>query len=216
MTVRNIIALILVLVSFVLLIPGLTQDIVTITATLSLMGVETELFRDTRSILQTIRSLHESGNDFVAGLILLFSVLVPFIKGALLGVAATMKAVRWRLGIAGFVRSISKWAMADVFVVGVYIAYLSAKATDNLDAELHSGFYWFTGYCLVSLLALQFMKLEGESVPVTADRWRGTEGAAGGAAPSMGGEAAADERQPGAPSGGEAAAADEPEHDPPT
>ncbi|MDX1577968.1 MAG: paraquat-inducible protein A [Gemmatimonadota bacterium] len=173
MTLRNIIALILVLVSFVLLIPGLTADMVTIKANLSIMGVETELFRETRSILQTVEGLHESGNDFVAGLILLFSVLVPFIKGALLAVAAALKKVRLRLGIAGFVRSISKWAMADVFVVGVYIAYLSARATDNLDAELHAGFYWFAGYCLVSLLALQFMKLEGESVPVPAERWTG-------------------------------------------
>ena len=51
-------------------------------------------------------------------------------------------------------------SMADVFVVGVYVAFLSAKATDNLDAELHIGFYLFASYCLVALVALQFMVVD--------------------------------------------------------
>jgi uncharacterized paraquat-inducible protein A len=66
--------------------------------------------------------------------------------------------MRWRL--FAFVRSISKWAMCDVFVVGVYVAYLSSKATEGMDAQIRSGFYWFTAYCLLSLLSLQFMKIE--------------------------------------------------------
>ena len=66
--------------------------------------------------------------------------------------------VRYRL--FAFVRGISKWAMADVFVVGVYIAYLSAKATDALDAQLHEGFYYFAAYCLISLLSVQVMHVE--------------------------------------------------------
>ncbi len=50
--------------------------------------------------------------------------------------------------------------MNDVFVVAVYTAFLAGKANENLDAELGAGFYYFTAYCLVSLLALQFMKIE--------------------------------------------------------
>lgn len=157
---RNLIAVILVLISLGLLIPGLSKDLITITASFSMFGNTTELFRKTRSILQSISDLHESGNDFVAGLVLLFSVLVPFFKIALLGVAAWVKNPRVRYRTFAFVRAISKWAMADVFVVGVYIAFLTAEATDGLDAELHSGFFWFTGYCLVSLAALQFMVFE--------------------------------------------------------
>ena len=65
-----------------------------------------------------------------------------------------------RYRIFAFVRGISKWAMADVFVVGVYIAYLSAKATDALDAQLHEGFYYFTAYCLISLLSVQVMQVQ--------------------------------------------------------
>jgi uncharacterized paraquat-inducible protein A len=66
-------------------------------------------------------------------------------------------ATKYRLYL--FVRSISKWAMADVFAVGVFIAYLASKATDNLDAVIGTGFYFFVGYCLVSNLAFQFLSI---------------------------------------------------------
>ncbi len=157
---RNFVAIALILVSFGLLVPGLTQPLLTITASIDFMGNTRELFRETRSILQTVRNLHESGNDFVAGLILLFSVIVPVAKGVLLLVCFALRDAARRFRLFRFVRSISKWSMADVFVVGVYVAYLAAKATDMLDAVAEPGFYYFTAYCLVSLLALQFMHVE--------------------------------------------------------
>ena len=160
MRVRNIIAVVLTILSFVILVPGLIKPTITISASVEWFGQQQEIFRETRSIIRIIRSLHESGNDFVAGLILLFSVVVPFVKGVLLGIVAIMNNPASRYRIYRFVRDISKWAMADVFVVGVYLAFLSAKATDNLDAELHVGFYLFTAYCLVALVALQFMVVD--------------------------------------------------------
>lgn len=157
---RNTIAIALIVVSYVLLVPGLTKPLLTITASIEFMGMTRELFTETRSILETVKNLHESGNDFVSGLVLLFSVIVPVAKGLLLLVALMLKSAERRYGIFRFVRSISKWSMSDVFLVGVYVAYLAAKATDNLDAVAEIGFYYFAAYCLVSLLALQFMKIE--------------------------------------------------------
>ena len=51
--------------------------------------------------------------------------------------------------------------MADVFAVGVFIAFLAAKGTDNLDAVAGIGFYCFAGYCLVSNLAFQLLAEPG-------------------------------------------------------
>ena len=160
---NNKIAFVLILLSFGLLIPGLTQPLLTITAFVEAMGLRNELFTETRSIIQTVRSLHESGNNFVSGLILLFSVIVPFAKGSALLVALALKDPSTRIKIRKFIDSISKWSMADVFLVGVYVAYLSAKATDNLEAEIHRGFYFFTAYCLVSITSLYFVRLEPSS-----------------------------------------------------
>ena len=124
------------------------------------MGVKRELFTETRSIIQTVRSLHESGNSFVAGLILLFSVIVPFAKAITPLVVLAIRDIVVKLRLHRFIDSISKWWMADVFLVGVYLAYLSARATDNLDAEIHQGFYYFAAYCLVSIASLHFMRLD--------------------------------------------------------
>lgn len=157
---RNIVALILTLGSFVILVPGLIKPMVTLTASIQWFGETKEIFRETRSVIQTIKDLHESGNDFVASLIFLFSVVVPFVKGALLLAVALLKNAVARYRIFAFVRDISKWAMNDVFVVGIYVAFLSAKATDNLDAELEVGFYYFAAYCLVALVALQLMRVD--------------------------------------------------------
>jgi uncharacterized paraquat-inducible protein A len=159
MKIRNVIALVLVLLSFVLLIPGLVWPLITIRASFTFMGNTMEVFNQTRSIVQSIKDLHESDNDFVAALILLFSVIVPFVKGALLAVVALLRKPVPRYRIFAFVRSISKWAMADVFAMGVYVAYLASKAAQALDAEIRVGFYYFVAYCVVSLLALQFMSV---------------------------------------------------------
>ena len=166
---NNRVALVLILLSFVLLIPGLLQPLLTIRASIEIMGLTKELFTETRSILQTVDSLYESKNYFVSGMILLFSVIVPFAKGISLLVVLSLKDHAKRLKIHKFIAAISKWSMADVFLVGVYVAFLSAKATDNLDAEIHRGFYYFAAYCLVSISSLYFMKIEPAPTDATVE-----------------------------------------------
>jgi paraquat-inducible protein A len=155
----NIIGILLLLASFVFLIPGLVEPLITLSGSAKFLVIKKELFRDTRSILQTVGNLSESGNYLVAGLILFFSVLVPFIKGLLLLAIFRLKDVKRRERIFRFVRGISKWAMADVFVAAIFIAFLGSRATRNMDASIEPGFYFFTVYCILSLLSLQFLKV---------------------------------------------------------
>jgi len=157
MTTRNKVAVGLTLVSMGLLIPGLAQPALTIVASIPIFNKPTEIFRQTQNVVQAVRSLYESGDYFVSGLVLLFSIIVPFIKAALLAVILATKAPAARYRLYLFVRSMSKWAMADVFAVGVFIAFLAAKAIDNLDAVVGSGFYYFVAYCLISNLGFQFL-----------------------------------------------------------
>jgi uncharacterized paraquat-inducible protein A len=177
MTRRNLTAVGLTVASIVLLLPGLFQPALTITASISALGTTREIFRQTQSIVEAVRRLHEGGNDLVAGLILLFSILVPFAKAAVLGVILAVRTPSSRHRLYLFVRGISKWSMADVFAVGVFIAYLAAKATDNLDAVAGPGFYSFAGYCLLSNLAFQFLEI---SPPERLARAPGSPAQAGG------------------------------------
>ena len=57
----------------------------------------------------------------------------------------------------------SKWSMADVFVIAIFIAFLAAKGIRedtglvNFDAVVGTGFYYFLGYCLLSILSAQIL-----------------------------------------------------------
>ena len=167
MSTRNAIALVLTVVSLGLLIPGLSQPALTIVASIPIFGKPTEIFRQTQNVVQAVKSLYETGNYFVAGLILLFSIIVPFIKAAMLGMILAAKAPGPRYRLYLFTRSISKWAMADVFAVGVFIAFMASKAIDNLDAVIGGGFYYFVGYCLVSNLAFQLLHVPAPDIAPT-------------------------------------------------
>jgi uncharacterized paraquat-inducible protein A len=155
MSTRNWIAVGLTIVSLLVIIPGLRSDALTITATIPLL--KKPIFEETQSILRAIQRLYDSKNYFVAGLVLLFSVIVPFIKAAILGAIFAVKSPVTKHRLYLFVRSVSKWAMADVFAVGIFIAFMAGNAIDNLDAKLHPGFYYFIAYCLISNLSFQFL-----------------------------------------------------------
>ena len=165
MSTRNRLALLLTVVSLVLLWPGLTQPALSVRATMSVFGVTTELTNETRSVVSAVRSLHESGDNFVAGLILLFSVVVPLTKVALLGRVLTAKSDEVRVRYHRVVQAISKWAMADVFAVGMLIALLVARGTANLSADAGPGFYFFAAYCLVSNAAFQLLEVKPRTTP---------------------------------------------------
>jgi uncharacterized paraquat-inducible protein A len=158
MSTRNRIALALTVLSLILIVPGLRSDALTITATMPLL--KKPLYEETQSILRAARRLYDSKNYFVAGLIIFFSIVVPGIKMLLLGfiLYAKNQALKYRLYL--FVRSASKWAMADVFAVGIFIAFMAGNAIDNLDAKLHPGYYYFIAYCLVSNLSFQFLHVD--------------------------------------------------------
>ena len=91
-------------------------------------------------------------------------------KAITLLVVLVMRSIETKLRLHRFIDSISKWSMADVFLVGVYVAFLSAKATDNLDAEIHQGFYYFAAYCLVSIASLHFMRFDRKQLQGQIER----------------------------------------------
>lgn len=163
---RNWIGLLMLLVSLGLLIPGLTNDILTLDVSFSvpLLGPQS-VFNETRSILGTIDGLFENDNALVAYLILLFSVIVPVAKALTLLGALLLPSLQTSRSLHKFVALISKWSMADVFVVGVFIAFLSTNSNDSVGAELHSGFYYFLGYCVVSIATAQVIRIPGAATP---------------------------------------------------
>lgn len=132
---------------------------------ISQLNVAGELpaFEKTRSIIGTVQELYQADKRLVAMLIALFSIVVPALKCLLMLVCAMAK----QTGVAQIAdrikNMISKWSMADVFVVAIIVAYLAANATQqtedlfSLDAQLLSGFYYFLSYCILSILSAQLL-----------------------------------------------------------
>ncbi len=134
-------------------------------------------FDKTRSILGTVKDLHDSNNTLVAVLIVTFSVIVPLAKGLLtflsfMPISESIRAMaRWCSG------HMSKWSMADVFVIAIFLAYLAAKGIRedtglvSFDASLGPGFYFFLAYCLLSVLSAQVLYFEsGSKVRATSGK----------------------------------------------
>lgn len=138
-----------------------------LTASLQKNVQDVEVYEQTRSILGSVRRLYEVGSPVPATLILLFSVVVPFGKAALVTWAVFMKDTARRHRTAKFVEAIAKWSMADVFAVALLIVFLAAQASQTtpgsstpaliaFTAHFGPGFYWFAAYCLFSLATQQY------------------------------------------------------------
>lgn len=158
MVIRNKIALLVILLSLACLYPGLTKPMMNIRAgaELPLIG-ELTLYDETQSIIQTITALIDNDNTLVALLILVFSILIPLLKAVLLLAVLVLPHWQLRQQLYNFVALIGKWSMADVFVVGVFIAFLATRSNPNIHATLHHGFYYFTAYCILSMLGIQII-----------------------------------------------------------
>jgi paraquat-inducible protein A len=187
MHIRNKISLGLIALSFGLLFPGLTQPVfnlgVDVKVLSSFAEINSQVVEQSKSILGTVSDLYERDRVLVGTLILLFSVVVPFLKGLMLIGGILHKSPKIQLRLYQLVNAIGKWSMADVFVVAVFLVFLSTAENTSatkeslnvlgiklpleikmlMDSNLGPGFYWFLAYCLLSLATLHVIKKPEEA-----------------------------------------------------
>jgi len=107
---------------------------------------------ESKGVIGSIEKLWESGDIVVALVILIFSVIVPVAKVlALLFVSIFMKS-QFASSVVKFFKLIGKWSMVDVFVVAVFLVYLTANKGDVSRAEIEVGLYFFLAYVIVSMI----------------------------------------------------------------
>lgn len=120
-------------------------------------------FDKTRSIIGTAEELYKNGHLPVALLIVIFSVGVPTLKALLLLALTISMKDGTRSILLTVSNAISKWSMADVFVIAIFIAYLAGNGIQetrglvDFEASLGIGFWYFLGYCLISILGTQLL-----------------------------------------------------------
>jgi len=107
---------------------------------------------ESKGVIGSIMKLWETGDIVVALVILLFSVVVPVLKVLSLLVVSIFMESPFAHGIIKFFKMIGKWSMVDVFVVAVFLVYLTANKGDVSRAEVEMGLYFFLAYVIVSML----------------------------------------------------------------
>ncbi len=116
--------------------------------------VDINLFNEKRSVFGMLEKLWKDASYWPFSLIFLFGIIVPLIKSALIFYILLAKNPdsKWQR----FISAISKWAMADVFAISIFVAFLGANAMQNTRAILEPGFYYFSGYVLLSGIVAMF------------------------------------------------------------
>jgi uncharacterized paraquat-inducible protein A len=127
------------------------------------------------SIMATIKELWEDQRLLVAALIFAFSVCIPLLKTILVCLAYFTKSIGVEQRLINFVSAIGKWSMADVFVIAIFLAIMSTNHAETSTSEQFNvfgfkialdistqtlsaageGFYYFTAYCVLSLIGTQ-------------------------------------------------------------
>ena len=165
--------------SIALFIPGILLPMFYLTTDLKTQlgssSFTTEIINKELSLLGTISELWQDERLFVAVLIALFSIAVPMLKATLMLFAYFKRHTNLESKLVSFVSKISKWSMADVFVVAVFLAVLSTNHSESAQTErlkvfgfqidllisnetlsmVGYGFYYFAGYCILSMIGVQ-------------------------------------------------------------
>jgi uncharacterized paraquat-inducible protein A len=156
-------------------------------ANLSGSSITSSLIDKELSIMATISELWEDQRLLVAALIFAFSVCIPLLKTILVCFAYFTHSLQVEKGLINFVSAIGKWSMADVFVIAIFLAIMSTNHADTSNSEQLSvfgfkialdvstqtlsaageGFYYFTAYCVLSLIGTQLASSAIKSRPVT-------------------------------------------------
>ncbi len=171
----------LIVVSLGLFIPGIVMTMFSLNMEMGIAipgaNITSEIVRKNLSILTTVKELWQQERYLVSVLIFAFSVLVPIIKSLIVAVVYFAKNQRLQSKLINFVSIIGKWSMADVFVVAIFLAVMSTNHATSAQQEeisffgmrlgfevssqtlsmVGQGFYYFVGYCLLSILATQLV-----------------------------------------------------------
>jgi len=108
---------------------------------------------ESKGIIGSIAKLYANGSLVVAGVILLFSVVVPAAKTLALLFVSVFEHSPFAAKVVRFFKHLGKWSMLDVFVVAILLVYLTGGSSDTSRAEPEIGLYFFLIYVVLSMVA---------------------------------------------------------------
>ncbi len=167
MFMKKTIGLILLLISLVFLVMGLVSPFMTFTIEVDMGGkggffgnlisgaIEDQVNKKrTYNIPQAMKMLFKNHQYFVGLLVGLFAVYIPILKTLLCFLYLYEKNEQ----LYNFMSTLGRFAMADVFCVGVFIAFLYSRFNQSIKADIEIGYYWFATYVLLNIISVILLK----------------------------------------------------------
>jgi uncharacterized paraquat-inducible protein A len=145
--------LILAISSLISLVFGLINPIlmVTIHKNIDHLG-DVILSFESKGLLGSIYKLFNNNEYAVALVILLFSVIIPFLKIVILIFTIIFKEYKSSSTLINFFKHLGKWSMLDVFVVAILLVYLTSNNAEISHAQIQIGLYFFLTYVILSMI----------------------------------------------------------------
>lgn len=110
------------------------------------------------TIWSGIMSLAESGSWFIAIVVFVASMLVPFLKLAIMLyltlTSHTGSRPRFKTQLYGFVEAIGRWSMIDIFLLTILVAIMKIASWTSVHAEV--GALMFLLVVIFTMLASSF------------------------------------------------------------
>lgn len=121
----------------------------------------TYYYYQSKSVVELIKLLFKDNNLVVGLAVLCFSVIIPLIKQVLTVTIILTNKVKNNKKLVQIVGIISKWSMADIFIVASYLTYLSfSNMNDSVETEakIMMGLYYFLAYVVLAISSTQMME----------------------------------------------------------
>lgn len=141
------------------LVLGLTMPVVELTYLY--------VWTDRHSFISIVRVLYAEQELFLAGILVVFSMLFPAIKLVYLLVAYTCMAAGEgsRQRMLNRMSWLGKWSMLDVLVLALVIFYVKASAFT--EASALPGIYFFSGAVLMTMIAYALVEHSPDGGPAS-------------------------------------------------
>ncbi len=110
---------------------------------------------ESRSIPGALSKLWHQGQWAIAGVIVVFTVVIPFVKTLLMAWALRFSdryGERWLHKMQRGLGYLGKWSMLDVFVVAILVTWFSVRENGSTDAQLQAGVFFFLIYVVLSMV----------------------------------------------------------------
>lgn len=121
------------------------------------------LQHEVKTIIGVIGKLINMGNYILAFVLILVSLLIPFLKSFIILIHNILRLSGRDSELHKIIKTIGKWSMVDVLVVAILVVFFTTNEDVNSEMIIESGLYFFLIYVVLSMISTYEMLMVSEN-----------------------------------------------------